>query len=356
VPDARLAMLHRFNIGTITADAGLSVQYGPTPPGARLGTVEESFVARLRAGDRFWFAGKLLQLVRVRDQTAYVKAAKGGRATVPRWGGGRMPLSTTLADAMVELMGEAARGRFDGPEMQCAKPLLELQARWSALPTPQTLLAETLKTRDGWHLFLYPFAGRNVHLGMASLLAWRAGQSEAGTFSLAVNEYGFEILSATQRDWAAELPALIDASLGLDALAEQTMASLNAGELTRRRFRDVARVSGLTLAAHPQARKTARQLQASSGLFYDVFRKYDPGHALIRQAEREVLESELDVKLISATLARMAERILVVKSLERGSPLAFPLMVEGFREKLSNEALSQRIERMAAALERAGGA
>jgi ATP-dependent Lhr-like helicase len=355
-PNARIAMLHRFNIGTITADAGLTVQYGPTPPGARLGVVEESFVARLRAGDKFWFAGKLLELTRLREHTAYVRAAKGGRATVPRWGGGRMPLSTTLADAMVELMGEAAEGRFEGPEMQCAKPLLELQARWSALPTPQTLLAETLKTRDGWHLFVYPFAGRNVHLGMASLLAWRAGQSEPGTFSLAVNDYGFEVLSATARDWAAELPALLDASLSLDALMQQLFASLNAGELTRRRFRDIARISGLTPSAHPQARKTARQLQASSGLFYDVFRKYDPGHALLRQAEREVLEAELDVKLIGASLARMAERSLVVTQLARCSPLAFPLMVEGFREKLSNEALSQRIARMAAALERAAAA
>jgi ATP-dependent Lhr-like helicase len=353
VPNARLAMLHRFNIGTITADAGLVVQYGPVPPGARLGVVEESFVARLRAGDKFWFAGTLLEFVRVREMTAYVRKASGGRATVPRWGGSRMALSSTLADAMVELMGEAAAGRFEGPEMQAAEPLLALQARWSALPTPETLVAETLKTRDGWHLFLYPFAGRNVHLGMASLLAWRASQIAPGLFSLAVNEYGFEALSATERDWAAELPALLDASLGLDALAGQVLESLNASELTRRRFRDVARISGLTPAAHPQARRTARQLQASSGLFYDVFRKYDPGHALIRQAEREVLEAELDVKLLNANLARMAARKLVTVRLTRCSPLAFPLMVEGFREKLSNEAFSARVERMAAALERA---
>ena len=353
VPNARLAMLHRFNIGTITADAGLVVQYGPTPPGGRLGVVEESFVARLRNGDKFWFAGKLLELVRVRDQTAYVKKATGGRATIPRWGGGRMPLSTTLADAMVELMGEAAQGRYAGPEMQTARPLLELQARWSKLPTPNTLLAETLKTRDGWHLFLYPFAGRNVHLGMASLLAWRAAQISPGTFSLAVNDYGFEALSATERDWGADLPKLLDASLSLDELMRQTLASLNAGELTRRRFRDIARISGLTPAAHPGARRTARQLQASSGLFYDVFRKYDPDHALIRQAEREVLEAELDVRLIDANLRRLAGRRLVVTNLKCCSPLAFPLMVEGFREKLTNEALSARIERMASALERA---
>jgi ATP-dependent helicase Lhr and Lhr-like helicase len=352
VSSAKLAMLHRLNIGAITADSGVTVQYGPIPPGGRLGVVEESFVAWLKPGERFWFSGKLLELVRLRDQTAFVRPARGGRATVPRWGGGRMPLSSTLADAMVELMGEAARGRFEGPEMRAARPLLELQARWSALPTPRILLAETLKTRDGWHLFVYPFAGRNVHLGLASLMAWRAGQSAPGVFSLAVNEYGLEILSATARDFAAELPALLSPR-PIEALQAETLASLNASELTRKRFREIARISGLTPAAHPQARRTARQLQASASLFYDVFRKYDPGHALIRQAEREALEAELNVGQIAATLARVAERTLVVKPLQRCSPLAFPLMVEGFREKLSNEAFAARVERMAAALEKA---
>jgi ATP-dependent Lhr-like helicase len=237
--------------------------------------------------------------------------------------------------------------------MGAARPMLELQARWSALPAPGVLLAETLKTRDGWHLFVYPFAGRNVHLGMASLLAWRAAQISPGTFSLAVNDYGFEILSATTRDFAAELPLLLTPAASRDELRQQVLESLNAGELTRRRFRDIARVSGLTPAAHPQARRSARQLQASSGLFYDVLSKYDPGHALLRQAKRETLEAELDVDALEANLARMAARSLVVKTLSRCSPLAFPLMVEGFREKLTNEAFHARVERMALALERA---
>jgi ATP-dependent Lhr-like helicase len=231
--------------------------------------------------------------------------------------------------------------------------MLELQGRWSALPTPQTLLAETLQTREGWHLFLYPFAGRNVHLGLASLLAWRAGQASAGTFSIAVNDYGFELLSGAERDWAGDLPRLLDASVEMGELAAQVLGSLNAGELTRRRFRDIARIAGLVPSAHPGARKSARQLQASSSLFYDVFRKYDPENSLLRQAEREVLESELDIGLLREHLRRMRGRTLVHKALERCSPLAFPLMVEGFREKLSNEALTARISRMAAQLERA---
>jgi ATP-dependent helicase Lhr and Lhr-like helicase len=353
VPSQQLAVRHRFNIGTIASDAGLQVQYGPTPPGKKLGVVEEIFIARMTPGDRFWFAGRLLELAKVRDSTAYVRKASGGKATIPRWGGGRMPLSTTLADAMVEQMALAAQGRFDSPELQAASPMLKLQNRWSALPTPDTLLAETVKTRDGWHLFLYPFAGRNVHLGLASLLAWRAGQASAGTFSMAVNDYGFELLSGIACDWARDLPKLLDASSTMDQLRAQVFGSLNAGELTRRRFREIARIAGLVPSAHPGVRKSARQLQASSSLFYDVFRKYDPDNALLQQAEREVLEKELDIGLLRDNLARMNGRRLVHKALARCSPLAFPLMVEGFREKLSNEALTARIERMAAELERA---
>jgi ATP-dependent Lhr-like helicase len=349
----QLAMRHRFNIGTITSDAGLLVQYGPAPQGSKLGMVEESFVARMKPGDRFWFAGRLLELVTVRDLVAYVRKARGGKATVPRWNGGRMPLSTTLADSMVEQMALAAQGRFDSPELRAAAPMLNLQNRWSALPTPETLLAESLKTREGWHLFLYPFAGRGVHLGIASLLAWRAGQISAGTFSMAVNDYGLELLSGVERNWAQDLPIMLDASSPMESLSEQVMASLNAGELTRRRFRDIARIAGLVPSLHPGLRKSARQLQASSSLFYDVFKKYDPQNALLRQAERELLENELDIALLRDNLTRMSRKTIVHNTLERCSPLAFPLMVEGFREKLSNEAFAERVARMAAQLERA---
>jgi ATP-dependent Lhr-like helicase len=264
-----------------------------------------------------------------------------------------MPLSTTLADAMLEQLARAARGDFGSPELQAAAPMLALQDRWSALPTPEILLAETLKTRDGWHLFLYPFAGRNVHLGLASLVAWRAGQIRAGTFSMAVNDYGFELLSGAERDWGADLPELLAPAGAVDALKDQILGSINAGELTRRRFRDIARIAGLTPSSHPGLRKSARQLQASSSLFYDVFSKYDSGNGLLRQARQELLEDELDIGPLGACLESMARKRLVHKGLARCSPLAFPLMVEQFREKLSNESLAARVERMVAQLERA---
>jgi ATP-dependent Lhr-like helicase len=267
-----------------------------------------------------------------------------------------MPLSNTLADAVLRELDAAERGVFDSPEMRCVQPLLEIQGRWSALPTPATLLAETWKSREGWHLFLYPFAGRLVHLGLASLLAWRAAQPGQATFSIAVNDYGFELLSAREIAWAECLPRLLATPDDPGALLSEVLASLNATEMSRRRFREIARIAGLIFQSHPGERQSNRQLQASASLFFDVFRKYDPGNLLLTQAERELLRQELDVDQLAAALRRMQSQHLAAVTLARPSPLAFPLLVERFREKLSNESLAERIARMLADLEgRAGG-
>ncbi|MGJ7504990.1 ligase-associated DNA damage response DEXH box helicase [Variovorax sp. ZT5P49] len=355
VPDARLARRHRMNIGTIVSDASMSVQY---LGGSKIGNVEESFVARMKAGDCFLFGGRLLELVRIHDMTAWVRRASGKRPAVPRWSGGRMPLSNTLADAVVQQLALAGEGHYDSPELQCVRPLLEIQQQWSALPTPQTLLAETLSTREGSHLFLYPFAGRHVHLGLASLLAWRVAQHEARTFSIAVNDYGFELLSATEVDWAVLLPQVLRLPEGDDAhavLLHEVLASLNASELAQRRFREIARVSGLIYQGYPGEKRSGKQLQASSSLFWEVFRKYDPGNRLLQQAEQELLSQELEIGRLRASLARMATQQLVLKPLARPTPFSFPLMVELFREKLSNENVADRIARMVEQLEKAAG-
>ncbi|WP_418118176.1 ligase-associated DNA damage response DEXH box helicase [Variovorax sp. 350MFTsu5.1] len=357
VPDARLARRHRMNIGTIVSDASISVQY---VGGSKIGSVEESFVARMKPGDCFLFGGRMLELVRIHDMTAWVRRASGKRAAVPRWGGGRMPLSNTLADAVVQQLAQAGEGRYDSPELKCVRPLLEIQQQWSALPTPQTLLAETLSTREGSHLFLYPFAGRHVHLGLASLLAWRVAQHEARTFSIAVNDYGFELLSATEVDWPALLPRVLTLPQGEGedqraALLHEVLASLNAGELAQRRFREIARVSGLIYQGYPGEKRSSKQLQASSSLFWEVFRKYDPGNRLLLQAEQELLAQELEIGRLRASLERIAMQRLVLKPLARPTPFSFPLMVELFREKLSNENVADRIARMVEQLEKAAG-
>lgn len=354
VPNRALARRHRQSVGTIVGDASLQVRFwGKGGAAGHLGSIEESFIARLRPGEVFLFAGRHLELVRVEGMTAYVRRSSARKAAIPRWNGGRMPLSSELAAALVHQLGEAAQGRYDSPELQLVRPLLSLQAAWSALPEDDNLLVERLHSREGWHLFLYPFAGRHVHLGLASLLAWRLARQRPGTFSIAVNDYGLELLAAEAPDWDdARLPALLEDG---DLLSE-LLDSLNASELTRRRFREIAQIAGLLYSGPPGAHKSTRQLQASSSLFFDVFRQYDPDNRLLHQARDEALRQELDLPRLADALARLRQRRLVVKDVERATPLAFPLLVERLREGLSTEKLADRIARMVAQLEKAADA
>ncbi|OOL34095.1 ligase-associated DNA damage response DEXH box helicase [Pseudomonas sp. FSL W5-0299] len=350
VPDARLARRHRMSIGTIVSDASIQLKFWSKGGGGKqLGSVEEGFIARLKPGDGFLFAGRLLELVRVENMTAYVKRSTAKKAAVPRWNGGRMPLSSELAQAVVARFSAAEQGEFIGPEMRALRPLLEVQRRWSGLPTSNSLLAEALKSREGRHLFLYPFAGRQVHLGLASLLAWRVSQQQAVTFSIAVNDYGLELLSATSVDWSQVLnPGLLSA----EHLLNDVLASLNAGELALRRFREIARIAGLVFAGYPGAPKSTRQVQASSGLFFEVFKQYDAGNLLLAQAGEEVLREELDIHRLEQTLARINRLKLDLHQIKRPTPLGFPLLVERMRESMSSEKLADRIRRMVTDLEK----
>ncbi|MFK0270085.1 ligase-associated DNA damage response DEXH box helicase [Pseudomonas asiatica] len=353
VASERLARRHRMSIGTIVSDASLQLKYWSKGGGGKvLGSVEEAFIARLRPGDTLVFAGRVLELVRVENMTAYVRRSTARKAAVARWNGGRMPLSSELADALVEQLGAASQGRFQGPEMRAVRPLLTLQALWSALPTPGTLLAETLKSRQGWHLFLYPFAGRMANLGLANLIAWRVSRVQPLSVSIAVNDYGFELLSPGNVDWATHLPQ----ALVTEHLLEDVLASLNAGEMALRRFREIAQIAGLVFGGYPAAQKSLRQIQASSGLFYEVFRKHDAGNLLLAQARDEVLNEELEIERLHRQLLKMGQLRLELRQLERPGPLAFALLVEGMRETLSTEKLADRIARMVAELNSAADA
>jgi len=350
VQSARIGQRHRMSIGTIVSEATMLVKL---MSGRSLGSIEESFISRLRKGDAFLFGGRTLELVRVHEMTAYVQPAKRGSGAVPRWMGTKMPLSTELADAVLRQFEEAGAGRYEGPEMRLARPLIELQARWSALPTRDALVVESMRSREGRHLFVYPFAGRHVHMGLAALLACRIGQATPSTFSIAINDYGFELLSPVDIDWMGAWQRRREALLSEEGLLDDVLASLNAGELAQRRFREVARVSGLIFQGFPGAPKSVKQLQASSSLFYEVFRKHDAGNRLLAQAEREVLEQELDLGRLRQSLGRMRRQEVHYRLLSRPTPFAFPLMVERFREQVTTEQLSVRIERMLADLERA---
>jgi len=342
-----LARRHRMNIGTIVSDAAVTVRF---LRGARLGTVEESFVSRLRKGACFLFAGRLLELVRLHEMTAYVRKAKPGKAAVPRWNGGKMPLSLEMAHALRRRLQQAAEGHFADPEMRWAEPLLALQAHWSALPGNEGLLIERYASREGHHLFVYPLHGRQVHLGLATVLGWRLARERPASFSIAVNDYGFELFG---RSMVADA-ALRDASLwSEEGLLDDCVSSFNASELAQRRFREIARVAGLVHNATPGRGRSARELQASSSLFWEVFLRYDSENLLLEQARREVLQDELEHDRLLVCLREIASRPLCIHTIERPTPFAFPLMVERLREAMSNEQLNLRLARMVEELERA---
>ena len=349
VDDRTVARRHRMSIGTIVSDAHIVVQY---LRGRRLGSVEESFIARLAPGDRFIFAGIPLEFVRVRDMVAWVRRAPNSGGVIPRWMGSRLPLSGELAAALRARLGEASRGVFRGREMEAIRPILDVQARWSRIPAPDQLLIEKVKTREGFHLFFFPFEGRLVHEGLAALFAWRISRVLPITFSMSSNDYGFELLSP---DEAPLEQALARGLLDPANLVDDIPSSLNATEMARRQFREIARVAGLVFPGYPRSGKSARQLQASSGLFFDVFTRYDSGNLLLGQAHREVLERQLERTRLGLTLQRLSQSEIVITEPKRTPPLAFPLLVDRAREKLSSEKLSDRVRRLQRALERAAG-
>jgi ATP-dependent Lhr-like helicase len=349
VPDRQIAYRHRMQIGTIVSDSSIVVQLRN---GRRLGHVEESFIARLSPGDCFVFAGRVLEFLRVREMTAWVAPAPAKSAVVTRWLGAKMPLSTLLSERVRRLVAEAKRGRYDSPELALVRPLLELQRRWSALPDEREWLCERMKLRDGHYAFFYPFEGRLAHLGLATLFAYRLSRATPRSFSLMINDYGFGLRAAEPFELGLRD---IGTLLAAPDVESDILAGLNAAELGRRQFREIARVAGLVFQGYPGQPQSNRQLQASSGLLWDVFSEYDPQNRLLAQATREVLERQIEAPRLEAALARMRRTRAIVTTPSRPTPFAFPLVVELFREKLTTEALEARVARMVADLEKAAG-
>lgn len=349
VRDRRIARQHRMSVGTITDDGQLLVRF---LKGRRLGRIEESFVGRLEPGDRFLFAGRELELVRVRDMQAWVRLARGrrGRRPVPRWMGGRMPLSTRLAGRVAAALAGDATAQ--APEMRALAPLLDLQARWSALPGPDRLVLERHRTREGHHVFAFPFLGRLAHDGLAALVAWRLSRVEPRSVQLSATDYGFELFSPEP---LPEDPDLWVRLLSPEDLTEHLLECLNATELARRRFREVARVAGLVFGGYPGRSKSARQLQASAGLIFDVLERWDPDNLLLDQARREVLDDELEVRRLRHGLEAMGRMKHHWTAPPRLTPLAFPVWAERIQASVSSESWLDRVRRMAARLEREAG-
>ncbi|MBN7860222.1 ligase-associated DNA damage response DEXH box helicase, partial [Stenotrophomonas maltophilia] len=345
--DRRQALRHRLSIGTISSDGSVRVQF---LRGGSLGAVEEQFASRLRRGDRFQFAGRLLELVQLRDMTAFVRLARGrGEGIVPRWQGGQLPLSMPLGRELEWVLS----GADDSAESRWLSPLLALQQRLSALPGPAHLLVEDVRRREGQFLFVYPFAGRHVHEALAALLALRCTRRQRNSIGYAVNDHGLVLAPAQAIDLdAAQWRALFST----DQLLDDLRAAVNLGELARRQFRGIARVAGLLVPSLPGGMPRAlRQLQASAGLLYDVLREHDPDHLLLALAEQEVLNDSLDMPGLQQVLARIRMQTLSVQRPASLTPLGFPLWAERLRGQFSNEDWRTRVQRAAQQLERRHG-
>ncbi len=355
ITNRRIAMRHRMHIGTIVSDSMLKVKF---LSGGYVGVIEEYFISRLLPGDVFTLAGRNLEFVMIKDMTAIVKKSTSKKSIVPSWNGGRMPLSANLGqmlrktfDKAFEMNGRtlSKKERLDNPELSVLKPLFDLQESLSHIPKENELLIEHIATKDGFHLFVYPFEGRLVHEAMAAILAYRISRITPITFSFAMNDYGFELLS--------DQPIPVDDTnvyelFSPDNLFSDIQRSVNSVEMAKRKFRDVAVIGGLIFQGTPGEYVKTKHLQNSASLLFSVFSEYDPKNILLRQAYQEVLYQQMEEVRLRNMLQRIQNGSIVIQFPARLTPFCFPLKVDSMRENISSEQLEDRVKRMQAQLEK----
>ncbi|HIK16583.1 MAG TPA: ligase-associated DNA damage response DEXH box helicase [Leptolyngbyaceae cyanobacterium M33_DOE_097] len=340
VTDTQIARMHRMGVGTITSNQAVRLVYTNRK---EIGTVEENFISKLKKGDVFFFAGRQLEFFMLKDMVAYVKGTTRKSTVTPTWGGGNLAISDTLSTHLRQEIA-AIHTESDFPiEIDCLAPILAAQERIAHLPTDTELLIECCKTREGQHLYVFPFEGRFVHEGLGFLWGYRFANQKQATFTISVNDYGFEILAP--KDYPFKQLFSQD-FFSLEHLQADIKECVNISELMERKFRGIAQVSGLIFKGYPSSKKTSSQLQISSSLLYEVFTKYEPENLLLKQAENEVLREQLEVHRLEHTLERLSRLKIVWKESKRPSPFAFPLLVERWSSRMSNETLLDRIQRL----------
>ncbi len=346
ITSRRMAMRHRLHIGTIVSDAMLKVKF---MSGGYIGVIEEYFISRLDPGDVFTLAGRNLELVMIKDMTVLVRKSNAKKSQVPSWVGGRMPLSANLGKKLRETFNYAfaikqdKRGEEREPELEVLQPLFYLQQTLSHVPQANELLIEQIETKDGFHLFVFPFEGRLVHEAMAAILAYRISKIKPITFSFAMNDYGFELLS--------DQPIPVDDTnvyelFSPDNLFADIQRSVNATEMAKRKFRDISVIGGLIFQGYPGEHKKARHLQSSASLLFKVFSEYEPGNVLLRQAYQEVFDQQMEEVRLRDMLHRIQHSKIILTFPERLTPFCFPIKVDSIREDLSSEKLEDRVKRM----------
>ena len=352
ISSRRMAMRHRMHIGTIVSDAMLKVKF---VSGGFIGVIEEWFISRLETGDVFTLAGRKLEYVMLKDMTVLVRNSNAKKSIVPSWMGGRMSLTANLGLMLRKMMNSPAPSQpppkgEEQKELTALQPLFDLQKALSVIPAENELLIEQIETKDGFHLFVYPFEGRLVHEAMAAILAYRISRIAPITFSIAMNDYGFELLS--------DQPIPVDDTnakdlFTLDNLLTDIQKSVNSTEMARRKFRDIAVIGGLIFQGMPGEKVKAKHLQSSASLLFNVFAEYDPGNILLKQAYREVLDQQMEEVRLRNALERINNGNIIITFPTRATPFCFPILVDGLnRNNLTSEKLEDRIKKMQAQLER----
>jgi len=345
INNRRIAMRHRMHIGTIVSDAMLKVKF---LSGGYIGVIEEYFISRLEPGDVFTLAGRNLELVAIKDMTVSVRNSTAKKSQVPSWLGGRMSLTANLGHRLRKTFNDVL-DKTNIPELKILLPLFKLQQGLSHIPKDDELLIEQIEDKDGFHLLVYPFEGRNVHEAMSAILAQRIGKITPITFSISMNDYGFELLS--------DKPIPVDDTnagelFSTDNLLMDIQRSINSTEMARRKFRDIAVIGGLIFQGMPGEKKKARHVQSSASLLFNVFSEYDPNNLLLRQAHTEVLLQQMEEVRLRMALQRIQESKIIVTFPAQLTPLSFPIIVDGLnRNNLSSEKLEDRIKKMQQQLE-----
>lgn len=341
ITSRRIAMRHRLHIGTIVSSPMLKVKF---ISGGYVGVIEEYFISRLNPGDVFTLAGRNLEFVGIKDMTALVKKSSATKSIVPSWDGGRMPLSANLGFMLRKKLSDAEKATTKkDPELHALKPLFKLQEQLSHVPKENELLIEHIETKDGFHLFVYPFEGRLVHEAMAALLAYRISKIIPISFSFAMNDYGFELLS--------DQPIPLDDSNVYELFSEENLfeeinKAVNSSEMARRKFRDIAVIGGLIFQGMPGEKVKARHLQSSASLLFNVFAEYEPGNLLMRQAFNEVMDQQMDEPRLRNMLQRIGQSKIIIEFPKQLTPFCFPIKVDSMRETLTSEKLEDRIVKM----------
>ncbi|WP_439152696.1 ligase-associated DNA damage response DEXH box helicase [Winogradskyella sp.] len=340
VKSRRISMLHRMNIGAIVSEVNLKVKYFS---GGYIGMIEEFFVSKLKPGESFILAGRVLELVQIKDMTVLVRRSKAKKAVSPSWLGGRLPLTSHLSHYLRLKLSDALEpGRLE-KELRFLNPLVSRQDAHSHIPKADEFLVELIETRDGHHLFMYPFEGRLVHEVFSALMAYRISKLKPLTFTIAMNDYGFELLS----DQPIPInEANIEALLSKENLMDDVIASINASEMASRKFRDIAVIAGLVVQSQPGTRKTSKSLQSSSGLIFRVLEDYEQDNLLLRQAYTEVFNQQLEEARLQQAFERISNSKIIVQRANSFTPLSFPLKVDSLRGTMSNENLDKRIQRI----------